>query len=270
MRELTLEEIKARELDILRKVRDFCEERGLTCYLAYGTLIGAVRHQGFIPWDDDVDLIMFRPDYDLFMREFNQGRNDSLEAWDVSNNPSYRHNMGKVVDVSTVLVEKNSNLGDEIGVYIDIFAFDYLPEDEVERTKVLRRLQHLRNYYRRINEDPSEQKNPIKRLALRGTKLALRLLPGNLIAKRMNDAAFAATGGKRTSICGELTSYSSKERSVFRTAWFEETVPLPFEGELFPAPKEYDTILRYFYGDYMQLPPPEKRRLEHGFTAYEK
>lgn len=270
MRELTVDEVKARELAIMCKVRDFCDERGLTYYLSYGSLIGAVRHKGFIPWDDDVDLIMFRPDYDIFMREFNQNRTDTLEAWDVSNNPKYYHNMGKVVDVSTVLIEKNNNLGDQIGVYIDIFAFDYLPEDEAERTKVLRHLQRLRNYYRRINEDVSEQKNPVKRLALRASKLALKLLPGNLIARKMNDVAFAATRGERTSICGELTSYSCRERSVFQTAWFDETIRLPFEGELFTAPREYNTILRFFYGDYMQLPPEEKRHLEHGFTVFEK
>lgn len=270
MRELTVDEVKARELAIMCKVRDFCRERGLTCYLAYGSLIGAVRHQGFIPWDDDVDLIMFREDYDVFMREFNLGRQDSLAARCVENSRGYYHNMGKVIDESTLLIEKGNNLGDEIGVYIDIFAFDYLPEDDAERAKVLRRLQKLRDQYRRINEDLEEQRNPVKRLALRANKLLLKLLPGDLIARKMNEAAFAATGGRRTAICGELTSYSCRERSVFRTEWFDETIELPFEGEYFTAPKDYDTVLRFFYGDYMELPPEEKRHLEHGFTAYQK
>ena len=267
MRKLTVEEVKARELDILRSVRDFCRERGLTCYIAYGTLIGAVRHQGFIPWDDDVDVIMFREDYDVFMREFNIGRRDALRAKCPENDRDYYHNMGKVIDSSTRL-EENNHLGDEMGVYIDVFAFDYLPEDAAERAKVRARLQHLRNYYRRINEEPEEQKNPVKRFALLATKLALRLLPGGLIARKMNEAAANASGGKKTSICGELTSYSCGDRSIFETAWFDGTVELPFEGELFPAPKEYDKILRFFYGDYMALPPEEKRHLEHGFTAY--
>lgn len=270
MRELSLEEIRERELNMLRKLRDFCRERGLTYYLAYGTLIGAVRHQGFIPWDDDVDVIMFREDYDVLMREFNIGRDDSLAARCVENSPGYYHNMGKIIDESTVLIEKGNNLGDEIGIYIDIFAFDYLPEDDAERARVLRHLRKLRKHYRRINEDLDEQRNPVKRLALRANKLALKLLPGDLIARKMNEAAVAATGGRRTGICGELTSYSSKERSLFRTEWFDGTIELPFEGEMFTAPKDYDTILRFFYGDYMTPPPEEKRHLEHGFTAYRK
>ena len=269
MRELTVEEVKARELAILCKVRDFCDAHGLRYYLAYGTLIGAVRHQGFIPWDDDVDLIMFRPDYDVFMREFNRDRQDALAARCVENSPGYYHNMGKVIDESTLLVE-NNKLGDEIGIYIDIFAFDYLPEDETERNRVRGELQRLRDQYRRINQDLSEQKNPLKRLALGANKLALRFLPGDLIARKMNEIAFGATRGERTSICGELTSYMCRDRSVFQTEWFDEVIELPFEGERFTAPKNYDVILRHSYDDYMVLPPEEKRHYEHGFTAYEK
>ena len=269
MRELTVDEIKARELAIMCKVREFCEERGLTYYLAYGTLIGAVRHGGFIPWDDDVDLIMFRGDYDILMREFNIGRTDALRAKCPENDPDYCHNMGKIVDESTVLIEKN-RLRDSLGLYIDIFAFDYLPEDDAQRAKILRRQQFLRDQYRRTNEDPNEQKNPVKRLALRANKLALRLLPGNLLARKMNDVAFGATRGRRTAICGELTSYMCREGSIFRTEWFDETFELPFEGELFTAKKNYDVILRQTYGDYMTLPPEEKRHLEHGFTVYQK
>ena len=269
MRELTVEEVKARELEIMCKVRDFCRERGLSIYLAYGTLIGAVRHRGFIPWDDDVDFIMFRKDYDVFMREFNRNRTDALRARCPENDPDYCHNMGKVIDESTLLVENNC-LPDKMGVYIDIFCFDYLPEDEKERRKFLRRQQFLRDQFRRFNQPLSKQKNPAKRLMLRAEKQLLNLLPGNYLARKMNERAFGATRGKRTAICGEMTSFMDRERSIFRTEWFDEIVEMPFEGELFPAPKNYDVILRRTYEEYMVLPPEEKRNYEHGFKAYEK
>ena len=268
MRELTVDEVKARELAIMCRVRDFCEERGLTYYLAYGTLIGALRHQGFIPWDDDVDLIMFRGDYEVFMREFNRDRTDSLRARCPENDADYCHNMGKVIDESTLLLE-NNELTDRIGVYIDIFAFDYLPEDEAERKRFLRRQQFLRDQFRRCNEPLSAQKNPVKRLALRGYKRILRLISANRIARKMNQAALEATHGRRTAICGEMTSYMCRDRSIFRTEWFDEIITLPFEGEPFTAPKNYDPILRRSYDDYMLLPPEEARVYEHGFKAYQ-
>ena len=88
--------------------------------------------------------------------------------------------------------------------------------------------------------------------------------------RKMNDVAFGVTRGERTAVCGEMTSYMCREGSIFRTEWFDETFELPFEGELFTAPKNYDVILRQTYGDYMTLPPEEKRHLEHGFTVYQK
>ena len=128
MKIITSEELKAIQLDLLQKTADFCKENGIRYYLCGGTLLGAIRHKGYIPWDDDIDISMPRPDYDRFISMFNKPEND-YQVIDMSNNKKYGLPFAKVHDTRT-FVDELQYTKDQFGVYIDIFPIDGVGEDE--------------------------------------------------------------------------------------------------------------------------------------------
>lgn len=143
-RQISDEEVRKLELEILIKFAEYCEKYHLRYFLAYGTLIGAIRHKGFIPWDNDVDVVMPRPDYNRFMqliKDENIGEYFRvLDYHDVKTFP-----FAKVVDNRTKLSEKFL-ITDTLGIYIDVFPMDGLPDDERKRKKIEKRLRYIINY----------------------------------------------------------------------------------------------------------------------------
>ena len=127
MREISFEEAKTIEKDILLDIVDFCDTHGLRYYIAYGTLIGAVRHQGFIPWDDDIDINMPREDYNEFLRTYNAER-ENYRVIDPRSDIA-RHSFAKVIDVRTVKDEPMINCREPLGIDVDIFPLDGMPDD---------------------------------------------------------------------------------------------------------------------------------------------
>ena len=142
---ISVEELKMLQLKILDSIDDFCKKNEIQYFLFSGTLIGAVRHKGYIPWDDDVDICMKRKDYDRFFAEFNQQRQDTLKAISTETEKDYYLASGKVIDTATVIEEEN-NYAMLIGVYVDVFPMDYLPADD----KKLKQLNHRIDIYRKM------------------------------------------------------------------------------------------------------------------------
>ena len=129
MKEISFEESKKLELDILLAVADFCNKNNLTYFLAYGTLIGAIRHKGFIPWDDDIDIQMPREDYNKFIETFSHERYKTIAP----GTPLSKHSFVKVIDTETVKIEAHKKYKKGfLGVDIDIFPLDGTPSDENE------------------------------------------------------------------------------------------------------------------------------------------
>lgn len=122
-KQLTTEEVKKMNLDILSVVADFCEKNGLRYWLYYGTLIGAIRHNGYIPWDDDIDIIMPRPDYEKFLKSFNQTSGSKYQVIEDRITPGYHTTFAKVHNPKTIIESEFSNEM-AFGVFIDIFPFD--------------------------------------------------------------------------------------------------------------------------------------------------
>ena len=149
MKRVTPEELKRIQLDLLQKTADFCEQNGLRYFLCGGTLIGAVRHKGYIPWDDDIDIAMPRPDYDRFINTFNKQEN-YYQVVSRENNHAYSYAFAKVYDNRTILQELHYK-GSTFGVYIDI-----LPADGVKDASQIRKIMWLHkilntknaNYYK--------------------------------------------------------------------------------------------------------------------------
>ena len=154
MKELTIEEHKKLALDILVNVADFCDKNGIRYFLAYGTLIGAIRHKGYIPWDDDIDIMMPRSDYDRFLKIYSDknGRYKVASPMDKNTKLAY----AKVIDTKTVKIEggvKYSGKNDWSCVDIDVFPLEGQPTDENEFVKYMKKRRFLlRELYAKTNK----------------------------------------------------------------------------------------------------------------------
>ena len=263
MKEIAIEEIKRIELDMLRFLDRVCQENRLRYYLCGGTLLGAVRHKGFIPWDDDIDVLMPRPDYEKLIDVLEgDPRYRLLSAKD----QGYYYNFGKLVDRTTGLRELKDKPIRGMGVYLDIFPLDGMPEEESAQLAQYQKLDRQRHRITEFSRIPIPRKN-VFCIFRDACKYAAHLFMSQPKAQQAyRDAALAF--GYEDSAYVLATGGSYKTKDIFPKSWFAETARLEFEGELFAAPVEYEAYLRQLYGDYMQLPPVEKRVTHHTFTAW--
>lgn len=258
MKIIPIEEVKKIQLDILDSVAQFCEERGLRYYLAYGTLLGAVRHKGYIPWDDDIDLHMPRPDYEHFLREYNQAPTP-YRVVSSAGNRDYRVAFAKVHHPGSIVREFHFK-PDIFGVYIDIFPLDGVgSKAQAKECGQLRRLMHVKNSVF-LGSMPLRRK---LRLAI--TKLILLPFPLSTLLKRIERIATRHPYDSSPTVCSLMSRAALRE--IMPRSVFDEHCMLPFEGKEYRAPKGYDHYLRVNYGDYMQLPPEEKRQSHHNSEA---
>lgn len=251
--------LKEIELDILKAFVSICEKHDICYYLAGGTLLGAVRHKGFIPWDDDIDVLLPRQDYDRFI-EIAQNELPShlfLQTW--CTDTAYPANFAKIRDNRTTFVEKSlKDLPINHGVYIDLFPLDYFPQTRLcQKWKLFWwRLSDFsigQVFYR---EQPLTYKQRLLQVVSRVLFGSLK----NTLAKREK---WMRSEGKSTFVISYCGAWG--EREVARTEWFAEGVDVEFERLCLRAPKDYDAYLRRLYGDYMQLPPIEKQ-VGHHYT----
>lgn len=266
-----INELKKIEINLLIELDKYCAEHGLRYYIAYGTLIGAVRHHGFIPWDDDIDVIMPRKDYEQLMRSFNNDNVDSfVKVVSHKLNAGYCLPMAKLIDTRTVLKEK-TDTDVEIGVYIDIFPLENL-SDDYEKAK--KRMKKGFSFNKRIilkTVSISPTRSKIKNMILWLGKLALKGQSISDIVSRLDQYCKETESDGFTKYVGVMCGISIGDSSrVFRREWFDTTVSMSFEGRDYPAPSGYDPILRQLYGDYMSLPPVDKQVSHHAFEAWYK
>ena len=259
MKWIGTEEMKQLELDILRAFITYCETHELRYFLFAGTLIGAVRHNGFIPWDDDIDVAMPRPDYNRFMELVKtQPVAEHLRIYDCHDpSLSYWAPMTKLVDDRTASDEIYQGKGVHNGVWVDIFPVDGLPADEGERAKLFKRLKRERTLLTLETLPFVFTKNPIKllkRILVYPIYLFCRNKNHKIRAIRINDLAaqYAYEDHDLVTVTSDGTAHEGR---VMQKQVVEHTMPHPFETLTAQIPVEYDTLLRKMYGDYMTPPP---------------
>lgn len=262
-KQIGTEECKRIQLDILDTIDRFCQKRGLRYSLAYGTLIGAVRHQGFIPWDDDIDIMMPRSDYDRFRETF---RSPGYRLADLAGRDDCVETFVKVCKEGTFMVDRN--FGRELwGVNVDVFPIDGAPSEGLEAhyatlNAVREKLFQICPYYKSVKKGrfPLLLKYLLKRIRY--------FHPGSFMSLKKKLADGQKAIPYEDSVTVGIYYAAEKTRTFMEKRVYDEIGALPFEGRSCPALIHYDTYLTKLYGDYMQLPPEEKRVSHHAYDVY--
>ncbi len=267
--ELSLREVQMGALDILRRIDAVCEEEGLRYWVAYGTLIGAVRHKGFIPWDDDLDIMMPRPDYEKLVSHFvrNAGSEKPLVALVPEGGRNQPFLITRISDTRFRMEGEYGDLVDGLGTFVDVYPLDGMGDDyEEAKRREAEAYGHVRKYVQALNPKTNSVKaGPLKSLA-KAAHAALLGEPSRYQGK---------LEGLRDEFSYEESRYvavaawpSSEDTSVYPRALFEGTERVPFEDATVPVPAGYDEILRTDFGDYMQLPPAEMQKPHKTYSIY--
>ena len=260
-----LHTIQQKELYILSKIVEICEAKSIEYFLVGGTCLGAIRHNGFIPWDDDIDIGMTRENYNKFL----QAAPEVLPSEMILQTPSLKDKIcpyfyTKVRLNGTKFVEYcNRNLPMPQGIYVDIFPFDEVPDDEKEAKKQWEHAQKLvkRFVYRQspdISQKPTTLKLKFKSILRRTIHSLYRLfIPYNKLYGQLCETFECYNGtGQNTVACLNFSKF--KADYLLK----KDLKPLQthnFEGKKYYVPNNCDTYLKTHYGDYMQLPPVEER-----------
>jgi len=249
------------EVNVLDELHNFCEENGLVYYLWGGTLLGAVRHNGYIPWDDDIDIVMPRRDYEFLIKNFG---NEHYSVYSCDNCDKYPLWYAKAFDKRTEKIEpifRKKNY--HIGIDVDIFPMDEFSDkslvEATEKWRIMCRKKWQFSLLRNSNTSFARKTaGIIARNILRWN--------ANKIAVKINKKA-KTFGSCSESVMMYADSNIRKPLYMPKT-WFADRELHQFEDKKYYIPTEYDALLTALYGDYMTPPPPEKQVTHHTFEAY--
>ncbi|MBR6979100.1 MAG: LicD family protein [Prevotella sp.] len=266
------------ELKIMDEIDRICKKHGIKYFLAGGSMIGAARHNGFIPWDDDIDVGMLRADYERFLQVCKDDLSSQYHLQNNETDKGYYYIHTKIRDSKTTAIRKTdwrSGATFNQGIFVDVVPFDNIPDNPIQRrlhyyaltfvVKILKR--HI--YFKGI-EKPT-LKNRIAKMM--GNIVFLFTTTEKM--SKLNEKLIKYYANKRTRYIGEISTEYKYKRSRRERALYEELIDHPFEDRFFKIPKKYDEILTQAYGDW-RTPRPEAPTIhgavffdtEHPYTDY--
>ncbi len=261
MKELTLQEIQQGSFNVLLKFKEICEQLNLNYFLAYGTLIGAIRHKGFIPWDDDIDVWMPRPDYERFVQYCTDADLAPFCLKHYKTCREYIYPIARLVD-TRYKIDYSDAKDYGLGLFIDIYPLDGVKSGSKKQART--------------------RKNYIRKIGMLGASHYIK--PRNKlknIVKKIYYAFYKNTDINRViakADCAAKHYDYNQYDNVACTVWepkecldkcdFISAVDVEFNGQFFKAPFGYDSLLKKLYGDYMKLPPENERIAHHYYKAY--
>lgn len=265
---IDIKKIQYEQLIMLKEFDHICKKRNIKYQLMGGTLLGSIRHKGFIPWDDDIDVCMLRKDYNRFIAVCEHELNPIYFLQTNKTDKNYIMQFAKLRKNETIFLEKSmSDLDIHHGVYIDIFPLDNILPDTVKGNfqqkllYILGRINLTRS--KSICLSPNNKLSQILRLSF---YYFIKLIPKQWTDKLLEKIT-TMYQNVETEYVTHLTNGASKKRYqkyMMRKSTFYNIKDGEFEEELFPIPKTYHDVLSNLFGDYMQLPPENQRKPHHG------
>lgn len=255
-------ELKDIQKSILKDIAGFCSENNIKYFVSYGSLIGVIRHKGYIPWDDDIDISMYRPDYDRFFKLYNE-RESPYRAISHEIDSDYSLPFGKVHDSRTEMHETMYKR-DIFGVYVDIFPIDGCDE----KGKIMERNLLWSRFLNTKKAVYDKKRTFSKNLIIALGKLVLFPISINRILQEISNNARKYPYETAQFVGNVVAPYGTME--VFSKSDIEELTSDVFEGLEISIPHNYDLYLKKIYGNYMKLPPIEEQVSHHTFKAWWK
>ena len=259
----TVDDLKQIELMMLKAFIECCNQLGVNYYLIGGSLLGAVRHKGFIPWDDDIDVGMLREDYELFISRGQEFLPDYYFLQSVNSEKNILFNYAKIRDSRTTFIEtsiKRSAINH--GVYIDIFPLDYYPEDVTEQKAFDKKRRLLGWRIRKEFTLPKQNRGTYIQEIRRKILGLLFCIKYPNVRKAIEERELLYKSFHSSGIIANFSGAWGKKEYV-PSEWYGKGETAEFEGLQVRIPAKFEKWLSQVYGDYMELPPEEKREAHH-------
>lgn len=270
-----LDKLHEKLLEITKEVIEICDKEKIKYYMIGGTFLGAVRHNGFIPWDDDIDLAMIRRDYERFLKIIEEKLPDNLKLLHYKNNKSIQNHFLKIIDKDNYVIEEvGENKFVENNMFIDIFPLDSIPDNKLQRIifEMITKLKLFKVRLAKLNDKKDfESNNKVKKFLFNINKFFgfSRLLNQYNVIVEFDKYICKYSNMTTKSISNVLGGNGIFKETFNREEFIEDKI-YDFDGLKLNGSKNYDLILRKMYGNYLELPPVEKRVCKHLVEIKEK
>lgn len=262
-----LNTLQAKLLDMLKWFDEYCTQNGIRYYLGGGTMLGAVRHNGFIPWDDDIDLILPREDYEKLLSLFTEQKGNYILEAPSSPAKDFLYSYAKLYDASTTLVE-NTRYKCRRGIYIDIFPLDGVGDTPEECEKHFSKVDKANMFLMTRTCAVRKGRSFYKNFAIILSRLIPNFIVNNKkLAKKVDRLASSKSFEDSAYVANFMGAYRHKE--IFDKSFLGEPTRYQFEDIYVNGVEHYDEYLTHIYGDWRKLPPVEKQVSHHDYLEIE-
>lgn len=269
MRELSLREIQIQSLEILMDIDKVCRKNSIKYCIIFGTLIGAIRHGGFIPWDDDIDIGMTRVNYNKFLLCY--AKEGKFRIVNPQSEPLCPYMISRISD-DRFKLETLYGPKYDIGIFVDIYPYDGIGNNNLSINYIVKlSTNYSKGLSRSLERNPiaavKNLHNGIKKWLLLMTYIIPKIKGANYYRKELNELTKIYSYKDSQYIGCVIWALINKE--CYKKKWMEEVIDMEFEGKIIMASKYYDEMLKHNFGNYMQLPPEKERIGHHFYKIYE-